>query len=57
VGAVEPGTFANLVAVAPDPIADTAELERARFVMKDGEVVRNDCASHGSARNFRGGRK
>jgi imidazolonepropionase-like amidohydrolase len=47
VGAVEPGKFADLVAVAGDPIADISELERVRFVMKDGQVVRNDLASHG----------
>jgi len=46
VGAVEPGKFADLVAVAGDPIADISELERVRFVMKDGQVVRNDLASH-----------
>jgi imidazolonepropionase-like amidohydrolase len=46
VGAVEPGKFADLVAVAGDPIADIGELERVQFVMKDGQVVRNDFASH-----------
>jgi imidazolonepropionase-like amidohydrolase len=46
VGAVEPGRFADLVAVAGDPIADITELERVRFVMKGGQVVRNDLASH-----------
>jgi imidazolonepropionase-like amidohydrolase len=44
VGAVEPGDFADLVAVAGDPIADVTELQRVRFVMKGGEVVRNDFA-------------
>src|ERR1700674_419979 len=44
-GAVEPGRFADLVAVAGDPIADITELERVRFVMKGGQVVRNDLAS------------
>jgi len=42
VGAVEPGKFADLVAVAGDPLADISELERVRFVMKGGQVVRND---------------
>jgi len=46
VGAIEPGRFADLVAVAGDPLADITELERVRFVMKNGEVVKNDFAPH-----------
>jgi imidazolonepropionase-like amidohydrolase len=46
VGAVEPGKFADLIAVAGDPIADISELERVQFVMKDGRVVRNDLTAH-----------
>lgn len=46
IGTIEPGKFADLVAVAGDPIADITELERVRFVMKDGQVVRNELASH-----------
>jgi imidazolonepropionase-like amidohydrolase len=46
VGAIEPGKFADLIAVAGDPIADISQLERVQFVMKDGQVVRNDIASH-----------
>jgi imidazolonepropionase-like amidohydrolase len=46
IGSIEPGKFADLVAVAGDPIADIAELERVRFVMKDGQIVRNDLTSH-----------
>jgi imidazolonepropionase-like amidohydrolase len=44
IGSIEPGKFADLVAVAGDPIADITELERVRFVMKDGQVVRDDLA-------------
>ncbi|MGA2429093.1 MAG: amidohydrolase family protein [Candidatus Acidiferrum sp.] len=46
VGAIEVGKFADIVGVAGDPIADITELERVRFVMKDGQVIRNDVASH-----------
>jgi imidazolonepropionase-like amidohydrolase len=46
IGTIEPGKFADLVVVAGDPIADIRELERVRFVMKDGQVVRNELASH-----------
>jgi imidazolonepropionase-like amidohydrolase len=41
VGAIEHGKFADLVAVAGDPIADITQLERVQFVMKDGNVIRN----------------
>jgi imidazolonepropionase-like amidohydrolase len=46
IGSIEPGKFADLAAVAGDPIADITELERIRFVMKDGQVVRNDLTPH-----------
>jgi len=42
IGAIEPGKFADLIAVAGDPIADIRELERVRFVMNDGCTIRND---------------
>jgi imidazolonepropionase-like amidohydrolase len=45
IGAIEPGKFADLIAVAGDPLADIHELERVRFVMKNGDVVRNDFAA------------
>jgi imidazolonepropionase-like amidohydrolase len=42
VGIVEKGRYADLVAVAGDPLADISEMERVRFVMKGGVVFRND---------------
>ncbi len=41
-GAIEAGKYADIIAVAGDPLRDITELERVRFVMKGGEVVRND---------------
>ena len=46
VGAVEPGKFADLIAVAEDPIADIGALEQVRFVMKGGRVIRDDLSAH-----------
>ena len=46
VGAIEPGKFADLIAVSGDPLAEITELERIRFVMKGGEVIRNDFSGH-----------
>jgi imidazolonepropionase-like amidohydrolase len=45
VGGIEPGKFADLIAVAGDAMADITELERVRFVMKGGRVIKNDIAS------------
>jgi imidazolonepropionase-like amidohydrolase len=42
IGSVEAGKFADIVAVAGDPIADITELERVKFVMKGGVVFRNE---------------
>lgn len=41
-GAIEAGKFADIIAVSGDPIKDISELERVKFVMKNGEVFRND---------------
>ncbi|MEZ5285757.1 MAG: amidohydrolase family protein [Vicinamibacterales bacterium] len=40
VGTLQPGLYADLIAVAGDPLADISELERVQFVMKDGEVYK-----------------
>jgi len=45
IGVLEPGKLADMVAVSGDPLANITELERVRFVMKGGVVVRNDLAS------------
>jgi imidazolonepropionase-like amidohydrolase len=40
VGTLQPGRYADLIAVAGDPLADISELERVQFVMKGGTVYR-----------------
>jgi imidazolonepropionase-like amidohydrolase len=45
VGSIEKGKYADLVAVAGNPASDVTELERVKFVMKGGQVFRNDFAS------------
>jgi imidazolonepropionase-like amidohydrolase len=44
IGAIEAGKLADLVAVEGDPTKDVKDLQRARFVMKGGQVIRNDAA-------------
>ena len=41
VGTLQPGRFADLIAVAGDPLADITELERVQFVMQGGKVYKS----------------
>jgi imidazolonepropionase-like amidohydrolase len=41
VGSLEPGRFADLIAVEGDPLKDVTTLEHVKFVMKGGEVIKN----------------
>jgi imidazolonepropionase-like amidohydrolase len=45
VGSVAAGKYADLVAVAGDPLADITRLQHPAFVMKGGEVVRSPAAN------------
>jgi imidazolonepropionase-like amidohydrolase len=40
VGSLTPGRYADLIAVDGDPLTDVTELERVRFVMKGGTVIK-----------------
>jgi imidazolonepropionase-like amidohydrolase len=42
IGTIEPGKWADIIAVDGDPLADVTTLERVKFVMKGGEIVKNE---------------
>jgi imidazolonepropionase-like amidohydrolase len=42
VGSIDKGKYADLIAVSGDPLADITELQRVKFVMKGGRVIRSD---------------
>ncbi len=49
VGSVEKGRYADIVAVAGDPLRDITEMQKVKFVMKGGVVYRNDLSPRASA--------
>ena len=50
IGSIDKGKFADIIAVAGNPLADVSEMERVRFVMKGGMVIRNEVSSSAVAR-------
>lgn len=41
IGSIEPGRFADIIAVKDNPLDDITRLERVEFVMKGGKVIKN----------------
>jgi len=42
VGTIDPGKWADIIAVDGDPLQDVTTLQHVKFVMKGGEVVKNE---------------
>jgi imidazolonepropionase-like amidohydrolase len=42
IGSIEKDRYADIIAVAKNPIADLSEMQRVKFVMKGGVTIRND---------------
>jgi imidazolonepropionase-like amidohydrolase len=44
-GVIAPGAYADIIAVSGDPLKDVGELEKVKFVMKDGAVFKNEFSA------------
>jgi imidazolonepropionase-like amidohydrolase len=45
IGSIDKGKYADIVAVSGDPLKDITELQRVKFVMKGGKVIKNDIGN------------
>src|SRR5215475_13440746 len=50
IGSIDRGKFADMIAVSGNPLADVTEMERVKFVMKGGVVIRNEVPPGALAR-------
>jgi imidazolonepropionase-like amidohydrolase len=48
IGSIDEGKYADLIAVSGDPLADITELQRVKFVMKGGKIIKNEIAEQAS---------
>jgi imidazolonepropionase-like amidohydrolase len=44
IGVIAAGAYAEVIAVAGDPLKDVGELEHVRFVMHNGSIFKNEMA-------------
>lgn len=51
-GEISPGSFADVIAVASNPLSDVSVLQHVKFVMKDGKVWRDDWKPSTVVANF-----
>jgi imidazolonepropionase-like amidohydrolase len=48
IGSIDQGKYADLIAVSGDPLADITELQRVKFVMKGGKIIKNELGDRAS---------
>jgi imidazolonepropionase-like amidohydrolase len=44
IGVIAPGAYADVIAVAADPLKDVSALERVTFVMHDGSIFKSETS-------------
>lgn len=49
IGSIDKGKYADLIAVSGDPLTDITELQRVKFVMKGGKIIKNEIG-HGTSK-------
>jgi imidazolonepropionase-like amidohydrolase len=47
-GTIEKGKFADIIAVSGDPLQDISQMQHVKFVMKGGDVIKNDTGMAGA---------
>ena len=53
VGAIEPGKWADIIAIDGDPLKDVKILQHVPFVMKSGVVYKDELTSNKEKQNRR----
>jgi imidazolonepropionase-like amidohydrolase len=51
IGTIEPGKFADIIAIDGNPLQDINAIEKVVFVMKDGVTIKNDLAANATSKN------
>jgi imidazolonepropionase-like amidohydrolase len=45
IGSIDKGKYADIVAVSGDPLKDITEVQRVKFVMKGGKIIKNELSA------------
>jgi len=45
IGSIDKGKYADIIAVSGDPLKDITEIQRVKFVMKGGKIIKNELGA------------